>query len=454
MSNPRENYNAGLEDVRNGKIPLGESKILEAIREDSRLLKINSEEPLDEKLMNISKSDENISNYPWISLRCGLTSLKQRHAKNASFAFRNAADKYYAEYGADEIYWSIRNLECLSLFESFEGDDLDRARQIVDEARLNSSSHPWLLLALASFDMIDGEGNNVFEILSEARIVFSSKKHLLHRLQWAVESVLHPHQMTALLQNASHNNSPLSLLKNFREVLGKIPETGHLHLVAADDKYFQKFSKPFLASMNRTQDPPAVHVHVVDLTAEGEALIKELVFEFPNLKLSMSTSALPNNVHKRAYFASVRFFLARHILEETQNDLIISDIDVEVIGSSRDIFSALGQRDIGVRLRPRRNYLPWKKVVVNLMVLRNATNARVFLSDATHYIYESIRGSERRSIWGVDQTAFYYSYQRSTNNGHRILDLNTTTKSYVSFAGNNKLAWAQSIMTRAPENSR
>ena len=126
-------------------------------------------------------------------------------------------------------------------------------------------------------------------------------------------------------------------------IYGELPTTPVV-MAACDSNYFIKFAPAFVSSMNHNLEnikghtTPDVHIHVVNPTEEVLALAsyfhfrssRKITFTFNDVDLSK----LGSDQEARAYYASLRFFVAPTLLKYCF-ELLILDIDCISMGNFR-----------------------------------------------------------------------------------------------------------------------
>jgi hypothetical protein len=192
-------------------------------------------------------------------------------------------------------------------------------------------------------------------------------------------------------------------------------------LAACDSQYYYKYFPTFYASATEAGYTPVLH-----LVDPSEDIIKQV----SDLDIETSISTC-RSIHKKNYYAHVRFFAAETHLRN--GPLLITDIDV--------IFRRLlptPTEDVGVFIREYEWY-PGMKSMAGIVWLDDTHNAIHFIRLVNELI------NKRPEEWYADQYAIYDAYNHLCNSvsikhfTNIELDWDFTSTSYIwSGKGNRK----------------
>jgi hypothetical protein len=183
-----------------------------------------------------------------------------------------------------------------------------------------------------------------------------------------------------------------------------------VYFVACDSRYAALFAEAACASLSRNAPGGLFHLHVINPDHEALEAIRRMrkadIYSIHVTEETIDISRL-DDLERRAYYASARYFLAAELLNIYNSSLIIADIDQLVIKDPRDLLSGV---DADVRM------IRYEHAKTNLMSLHSASvlivypteRARVFLSNVSAYLVD-IFSEPGRIGWHVDQIALTVS---------------------------------------------
>ncbi len=380
--------------------------------------------------------------HPWVALRLGAFHTWKRNPIGAQQYFERAVKLSDADAAfCDGHFWrTSKNADLLSQLEVASEEGVANVKEFVAQNRVHFSGENWFDLSDAAVRFIDGKTDEATMLLCAAQEEGPLQLHELMKAQRALHSVLSRNEAAPEKILASDIPPPaLQLDAPHRR-------DGPVHLCAADSSYFAKFADTFVHFAAARNYPHVIHLHVVNPTDESFASSVALREAYPRLALNFSYSTLPKSPNQRAYFATCRFIIGPTIADIYETDLIISDIDVRIIGDVSDLQARMDGHDIGVRIRPNRSYFPWKRVIVNLVFLRKIPATMNLLKYVGNYFHHVVAMKSSMPLWGIDQSAFFYALYYMSTSGLRTTDLNTDQVKYIQFAGSDKVGWSKKVM--------
>ncbi len=198
-------------------------------------------------------------------------------------------------------------------------------------------------------------------------------------------------------------------------------------VAAADGRYVSLFAETFIASALQSAGDRHIHLHVVNATAESDAAIAHIRKTVSWLRLSCSFERV-EYPKPRPYFATVRFLVARQLLDIFNRPLVIADIDAVFTKDLAHHLKEFADADVAVKKNPSTILeFPWSTVFATYSVYMPTSGARAFLHDLANYFWDRFDTTGATNSWWIDQNAMFYAENRARHdNTCRILDLANT----------------------------
>lgn len=427
-------------------------KLKDCISNDPALLRVNKIDDSDQLLYDLSSYEDGFS---FIYYRLGVIKMRKREFEDAASMFSKSVDMIltnlsdYPSFTKNYEAMLVRvcfNLYLLCLWEIYDEISISKIEEFLQSNKnLIFKDEAWFILNSASFAFHLEKYDLATSLISKARSAVYFKPlelSVISYLQLPFYTVLPEYSLSySALLNASNVNLEETSMYFDSDNLSYSENIYPVHLFSADSRYFLSFSEKLIGSFSNI-GTLTIHFHVINPEKNVFVKIKHLRSAYPELKVNFSWSYFNVEFNKRAYYATSRFLIARAIMDKYDSSLVIGDIDLIKNGSIDCFFNRLSGFDAGFRIRPQRCYFPWKKVLVGLVYLRNNEKSRDLLKYVECYFWESFNKEKKRSLWGVDQSAFFYAIQKSPVK-ISVHNINEPKSDYVKFAPRDKFSWAK-----------
>ena len=206
------------------------------------------------------------------------------------------------------------------------------------------------------------------------------------------------------INNMPHSeHSPIMFEPANQQAVGEL-----VTVVACDSKYFMLFFEIFSQSFKAKNPDDMLHFHIVNPSEEVKHVAADAKSEG---KINFSFSQADQATNIKALFASVRFLIAKQLLEYYQKPILITDIDVGFSGRLTDFNLSPANADVCVKFRKDSYLFPWRTIPANTILFNNSTGAFKFLQCFADYFYSVYGDGESTNIWWVDQSALYSIYR-------------------------------------------
>ena len=206
------------------------------------------------------------------------------------------------------------------------------------------------------------------------------------------------------INNMPHSeHSPITFEPANQQAAGEL-----VTVVACDSKYFMLFFEIFSQSFKAKNPDDMLHFHVVNPSEEVKHVVADAKSEG---KINFSFSQADQATNIKALFASVRFLIAKQLLEYYQKPILITDIDVGFSGRLTDFNLSPANADVCVKFRKDSYLFPWRTIPANTILFNYSTGAFKFLQCFADYFYSVYGDGESTNIWWVDQSALYSIYR-------------------------------------------
>ncbi|MCG5238243.1 tetratricopeptide repeat protein [Azospirillum doebereinerae] len=181
------------------------------------------------------------------------------------------------------------------------------------------------------------------------------------------------------------------------------PGEGPLIAVSCDDVYFRRFVGDLLDSIETAGGGEAVHVHVVNPSAETEA---DLAVWRARLPLGFSRERVTVerwDAHRRAtYYACIRFIRWHQLLDRHRRPLVHVDADCTLLADLGGFAEGMRGADAGL-LRDGRGRGPTREITVCFAWFQPTPDGRRFLALTAAAIADALRRGD--GWWMLDQAA-------------------------------------------------
>ncbi|MFB9968821.1 hypothetical protein ACFFMP_01560 [Pseudoroseomonas cervicalis] len=423
-----------------GRWEEAEEILVRIIGRNKKYLRVNKKDDSNLSL-SVQFPDASQVHVSWLSYRIGHSLFHSRQPLAAREYFRRAMDLSERSRSRDAMWATCANFLLLCNFEVTTADCLAENDALLDAWQEQFGAQCWHLLGRSAQAFLARRHKEAVDLIDQARHVEADNPFEIPTLQKSMHCVLPWEEMRWEALTTTAAPAPAWELDLRHEVArGSV-----VHLCAADAGYFAKFGEAFVRSALKAGFSDLIHLHVVNPDARSRELVN-LIHGLPGIKVNFSFSEYRDQPHTKAYYATARFIFASRVMDLYGCDLLISDIDVALQQDAKDFALQFAGADVGVRVRPVKNYFPWKTVIVNLVYLRNCEASRNALSYVGKYFWLIVGDKSRSEIWGVDQSAFFFAVTLQPD-ATPILDMNKLSDRYVSFAGNDKIAWASRILS-------
>ncbi|WP_417782841.1 hypothetical protein [Terasakiella pusilla] len=199
----------------------------------------------------------------------------------------------------------------------------------------------------------------------------------------------------------AYNLKPYDNLKDEEILLPKIKfskiekETDFFVLASCNGIYFDRYFEEFYETIRQHNENNIYHIHIANPTSQTEKLIAEL--DDPNFKFSFE-----NTNRGASYFACMRLFIARRLMENYNCGCLVSDIDVRWIKSPSKIWAGLNKADFGWYPKPG----PAPSLLVHAQIIAFSKTQKAFeiLEKSNQFLAYKL--SEFPS-WCLDQSSLF-----------------------------------------------
>ncbi|MHB1207204.1 MAG: hypothetical protein ACYCZX_16670 [Rhodospirillaceae bacterium] len=207
-----------------------------------------------------------------------------------------------------------------------------------------------------------------------------------------------------------------ALLAGFPEVHELKPEgetQTNTFFLPCDCGYFRNFGLPLFRSIEAQGAVAGVHLH---LFAQGpdEARAAQAAAESVT-KVSLRVTAkyqdtgryFTEGANLREYYHAARFLRFAGVLETSQAVLWLMDVDALLHDSPDRAFAALGDAELGMRIRSGRAE-PWNVFSACLIAARSTAATKAYFRIVAAYLVHAMESANL--YWGTDQLALFAAY--------------------------------------------
>ena len=219
-------------------------------------------------------------------------------------------------------------------------------------------------------------------------------------------------------------------------------DSDFVFLASCDDKYFQQYGALWIAALDVSNPGGNVHVNIINPTDQTKGAVEGLKTKHKSIHLNFSFEK--SHMATRSYYACSRFFIAPLVMERYARKLIITDLDIVVGGSGKDLSRALERHSVGMRVDQGWR-LPWQKYIADFVCLNCDDPAGRFISLVNAFLAKAFveKGDD---IWWVDQAALFSVVSLLTSGAEPfdMFDPRDVTEDLIHYGGINfdgKLGW-------------
>lgn len=194
--------------------------------------------------------------------------------------------------------------------------------------------------------------------------------------------------------------------------LARAPARGEATaFLSSDQKYFARFTLPFLHELEDAGVPLDVHVHILDGDEAEWREIHGRVSSFRCVGITLTAEAsgasARSRVYARLYYHAVRYVRLFQELRRTQRPMWVLDCDVRMLRDPRPLLASLAGYDLALTTSPEFLH-PHIKINASCVGFAPSPLGLAFARNVAAYIvYWKDRGTWG---WGVDQAALYGCY--------------------------------------------
>lgn len=192
------------------------------------------------------------------------------------------------------------------------------------------------------------------------------------------------------------------------DVTPPAPDPAGVLYLACDAVYLKAFALPMLCSLAEKSPRTPVHLHIFDMPEAEIAFFMAFCKALAPLRFALSVES-PNLtgvpiMEARNYYHSVRFIRLHAHLGRYQCPLWMTDVDALVNRDLRDLFAAMTDHDIAMRIRPGR-FEPWNQFNASLIGASPTPRALAYHRQIAAYVADFHANAGLN--WGIDQLAMY-----------------------------------------------
>jgi hypothetical protein len=189
-------------------------------------------------------------------------------------------------------------------------------------------------------------------------------------------------------------------------------------LIACDDGYLKVFGDYVIRTL-RQENQNVVHFHVLttDTAAAHENLVK-LLGKYPNIRYSIEQL----DGKSKTYITLSRYLICRHLLTLYNNDILISDVDMNLDFDLQPLVSQIKLGGYDFALCDVGYAVPWAKFAAGFSYFRvNNQATSAYLTLLSGYMSKLYANG---GFWTMDQTGMLMAYEELQSQGHSFRMLN------------------------------
>ena len=201
------------------------------------------------------------------------------------------------------------------------------------------------------------------------------------------------------------------------ETLNPRSNTGLLHLISCDAKYFKRYG-PAVVSSSRTAggaEHVALHVHIVDPDLEALDLARSLSerHEFRVTSEFFPFPAAPQSV-RIAYYTSARFIIAKALMAAYDRPVLITATDCLINWSWDEIRQWCEGTDFGSLQSALWSFVPWTKIPAGIIYFDNGPVGQAIADDVRAFLMRVFANENtyQTNLWTIDQVALWLAWEK------------------------------------------
>lgn len=207
-----------------------------------------------------------------------------------------------------------------------------------------------------------------------------------------------------------------SLLADFPKVRELKPRDGtceNTFFLPCDAGYFRSFGLPLLRSIAAQSAAGCVHLHVFARDGDEARTVQAAAESIANINLRVTAEYqdtgryFTHGAAHREYYHAARFLRFAEVLETSQTVLWLMDVDALLHDNPGRAFEALGDAELGMRIRPGRAE-PWNVFSACLIAARPTPATKAYFRVVAAYLVHMMETGHL--YWGTDQLALFAAY--------------------------------------------
>lgn len=219
----------------------------------------------------------------------------------------------------------------------------------------------------------------------------------------------------AFLESLEGRGLP-ALLAGFPEVHELKPQDethANTFFLPCDCGYFRNFGLPLLRSIAAQGAAAGVHLHLFARGADEARAALAAAESVAKISLRVTAEYQDTGRHftqdadHREYYHAARFLRFAEVLETSRAVLWLMDVDALLHGNPDRAFAALGDAELGMRIRSGRAE-PWNVFSACLIAARPTPGTKAYFRVVAAYLAHAMESANL--YWGTDQLALFAAY--------------------------------------------
>ncbi len=293
-------------------------------------------------------------------------------------------------------------------FFHFAIDERDRYEAMVDSVLSNDPSNVHAATAKATCLLVRGKRKDAEKYF---KIRATAKPDTLY------SNVVFNDEFYKTLENKTDDD----LFGHFPDVtyiLDPVFDDRAVIFLSCDYKYFNKFAKTLLLSINSAAKQPQIHMHIMDAPEQELSAVKKFTATLNNTKIAVTIES-PGMRERgmdaaRHYYHAIRFIRLYQSLLRHKRPLWQTDVDGLVRNDPWQVFDAIGDADVALWGHTGR-WEPWNQFNASMTGICPTEKGIAFSRLVAAYIAHF--HSNDNLHWGIDQLATYSVYEYLVDQG-------------------------------------